>query len=74
MSRLQFSLNLRATTASQRDRYEDRLRRIAGDACAPIEARAPTLLALLFKVVTALALVAALAVSLAIWRIHDFPH
>jgi hypothetical protein len=74
MSRLQISLDPHTTTASRRNRYEDRLRRIAGGACAPIETPAPTLLTLLFKIITALALVAALAVSLAIWRIHDFPH
>ncbi|GLI94320.1 hypothetical protein [Methylocystis echinoides] len=74
MSRLQFSINA-APSPQRQTRYEDRLSRIAGGGAVSAERPTSTpFLTQLLKIAGALAIVAALAVALAIWRIYHFPH
>jgi hypothetical protein len=65
MSRLQFQ---------HTQRYEYRLRRIAGAPVTLAVKPAPKSSAFLFKTIAALTVAAVLASSLAVWRIYHFPH
>ncbi len=72
MSRLQFSFDSYAR--AQSGRYEARLYRIAGTDLTPAATPAQKLSGTVPKILAGIAAAAALAVSLAIWRIYHYPH